>query len=348
MSELLRISDLKIEFQTPYGRTKAVRGVSLHVNEGETLALVGESGCGKSVTGRSVLGLLCKNARVSGSICLNGREIVGIKERDLRALRGREASIVFQDPMTSLTPTMSIGKQIAEAARIHRRMTRKEAKERALDLMDLVGIDGPSKRYAQFPHQFSGGMRQRCVFAMALAGNPRLLIADEPTTALDVTIQAKLLELMEQIRKKTKIAILLITHDLGVVAQSADRVAVMYGGKVAETGTVREVFYHPKHPYTWGLMACSPSAELENGRLRTIEGTLPPPNAEIIGDAFAPRNPFALDIDYKQEPPMFSITPTHQAATWLLDPRAPRILPAAWVQEGKVVVREGEQPCLDI
>ena len=340
MGELLRIEQLKIRFESEYGRTQAVRGASLHIDEGETLAVVGESGCGKSVMGRSILGLLCKNAMVEGSIRLCGREIVGLGERALQDIRGRDAAIVFQDPMTSLTPTMPVGRQIAEAARIHTGLSRRQARERAIDLMAMVGIERPAERFGQYPHQFSGGMRQRCVFAMALAGNPRLLIADEPTTALDVTIQAKILELMADIRRQTRIAMLLITHDLGVVAQSADRVAVMYAGKIVETGTVREVFYDPRHPYTWGLMSSSPAAELKNGRLRTIEGALPRNDREIHGDAFAPRNPFALAIDYEEEPPMFQITETHSAATWLLDKRAPRIAAAAFVRDGKVIVRE--------
>ena len=342
VSELLKIENLKIEFDSIYGKTLAVRGVSLWLNEGETLAVVGESGCGKSVMGRSILGLLCRNATVTGSIRLCGREIIGMKERELRSVRGKDAAIVFQDPMTSLTPTMSIGRQIEEAVRMHTELRRKEARERALNLMELVGIENPSKRFGQYPHQFSGGMRQRCVFAMALACNPRVLIADEPTTALDVTIQARILELMEDIREKTNVAMLLITHDLGVVAQAADRVAVMYAGKIVETGTVEDVFYDPRHPYTWGLMSSSSAAELKNGRLRTIEGTLPTNQAEIRGDAFAPRNPYALDIDYEEEPPVFQISETHSAATWLLDDRAPKVEPQAAIRDGRVIIREDE------
>ncbi len=327
MEELLRISNLSVSFDTPRGEIQAVRGVSLALNAGEVLAVVGESGCGKSVLCRTVMKLLPPTARIkSGSIVLNGTDITGWRERDMRRLRGKAFSMVFQDPMTILNPTISIGDQIAEAVRAHhRRLSGRETRARVLELMALVGIDRAEERYAQYPHSFSGGMRQRAVMAIALSGNPQILFADEPTTALDVTVQAQILDLLRDIQRKLHTATVLVTHDLGVVARAADRVAVMYAGKIVEIGTVEDIFYDPRHPYTWGLMRALPTFSKGRRTLYTIPGMPPTLIDPPKGDAFACRNEYALQIDYEEAPSMFQISDTHYAATWLLDPRAPKI-----------------------
>ena len=329
MSEqkLLEVEHLSVSFDTPQGELKAVRDVSFSLCEGEVLAIVGESGSGKSVLCKSIMKLLNADARITGgSIRVDGVDITGYRQRDMERLRGKLFSMVFQNPMTSLNPTMSIGDQIAEAVRVHApKRSRAEVRNRVFELMDLVGIEEPEKRYGLYPYNFSGGMRQRSVLAIALASNPRMLFADEPTTALDVTIQAQILDLLRDIQKKLNTATILVSHDLGVVARVADRIAVMYAGKIVEIGTTDEIFYEPRHPYTWGLMRSLPSNAREDKPLYTIPGMPPilinPPK----GDAFACRNEYALAIDYEEEPPMFQLSPTHFAATWLLDPRAPRI-----------------------
>ena len=334
--KILTIRDLDISFKTTAGTVHAIRGIDIDLNKGETVAIVGESGSGKSVTMKAAMGILAKNATVNkGSIAFTYKhedgsgETVQILEKDKRWIRrhinGKRISMVFQDPMTSLDPTMNIGKQIMEGMLWHFKLKKAEAWERACRLLEEVGIDDVEKRMKQYPHQLSGGMRQRVVIAIALACNPDLLICDEPTTALDVTIQAKILELIKKVQKERGISVIYITHDLGVVAKVADYVNVMYAGRIVEKGTINDIFYDPKHPYTWGLLSAMPDLETDDERLYAIPGS--PPNLlnEKPGDAFAPRNKYALVIDDKLEPPMFKISDTHYAATWLLDERAPQV-----------------------
>lgn len=328
MSEVLKVKDLSISFNTPHGEIQAVRNVSFSLKEKEVLAIVGESGCGKSVLCKSIMKLLPNTAYIkNGSILVNEVDITSYKERDMQKLRGRLFSMVFQDPMTSLNPTISIGDQIAEAVLIHNKMSKEAVYKRVIELMELVGIEEAKERYKLYPYNFSGGMRQRSVMAIALASNPKILFADEPTTALDVTIQAQILDLFQSIQQKLGTATILVSHDLGVVARVADRVAVMYAGKIVEIGKAEEIFYDPRHPYTWGLMMSLPSFAKDDEELYTIPGMPPilidPPK----GDAFACRNKYALDMDYEEMPPMFKISDTHYAATWLLDERAPEIIP---------------------
>ncbi|MDO5411058.1 MAG: ABC transporter ATP-binding protein [Lachnospiraceae bacterium] len=330
---ILELNHLSVSFDTPKGEVQAVRDVSFSLQQGEILAVVGESGCGKTVMSYSVMKLLPKSARIkSGSIVLDGKDITAYKEKEMKNIRGSIVSMVFQDPMTTLNPTMPIGEQITEAICKHKKVSKEEAKAKAIELMDMVGIEDPVYRYDLQPHFFSGGMRQRSVLAIALALEPKVLLADEPTTALDVTVQRKILDLLLEIRKKTGIAIVFISHDLGVVARIADRVAVMYAGKIVETGTAEEIFYDPRHPYTWGLMEALPVFAKAGKRLKTIPGMPPMLLNPPPGDAFAPRNRFAMKIDYEKMPPMFEISPTHQAATWLLDERAPKVVPPVRIE----------------
>lgn len=329
MAELLEIKNLSVSFDTPQGELQAVRDVSFSLHAGEVLALVGESGCGKSVLCKSIMKLLHGNARITGgSILVDGVDITNYRQRDMERLRGRLFSMVFQDPMATLNPTISIGEQIAEAVRIHHpKMEREAVYQRVMELMKLVGITEPEQRYRQYPYHFSGGMRQRSVMAIALASNPKILLADEPTTSLDVTIQAQILDLLRDIQQKLGTATIFVSHDLGVVARIADRVAVMYAGKIVEIGTAEEIFYDPRHPYTWALMRSLPAFAREGEELYTIPG-MPPTMIDLPpGDAFASRNEYALAIDYEEMPPMFQISDTHYAATWLLDERAPKIIP---------------------
>ena len=326
MDKILEVKGLKVNFKTQSGIVQAVRGVDFDLASGETLAIVGESGSGKSVTTKAIMGLLANNGNiVDGSIYFDGKEITSMKEREFEHLRGKDIAMVFQDPMTSLNPCMTIGKQISESMIKHQHMSRKDAKERTIELMKLVEIQDAEKRYKQYPHQFSGGMRQRIVTAAALACNPRILICDEPTTALDVTIQAQIIDLIKSLQKKLNIGIIFITHDLGVVANVADRVAVMYAGKIVEIGTADDVFYHPAHPYTWGLLASMPSMSDSKDELWSIPGSPPDLINPPKGDAFAVRNRFAMQIDFEEEPPMFKISDTHSAATWLLHEYAPKV-----------------------
>ena len=327
MAELLEVKHLSVSFDTPEGEVEAVRDVSFFVKKGETLAIVGESGCGKSVLCRSIMKLLPRTARIkSGSILANGREIIKCTEKEMQTIRGSFFSMVFQDPMTSLNPAMTVGAQIAEAVLIHRpELSREEVRRRVWELMELVGIDHPKERAAQYPWNFSGGMRQRAVLAIALASEPAVLLADEPTTALDVTIQAQILALFRKIQEKLGTAIVLVSHDLGVVAAAADRVAVMYAGKICETGLVREIFEDPKHPYTKGLLRSLPALSRGKKELYCLPGMPPKLNHPPVGDAFACRNPYALAVDYEKQPPMFQVTDTHYAATWLLDERAAEV-----------------------
>ena len=333
---VLSIRDLQISFKTNYGTVKAIRGVRLDLFKGETVAIVGESGSGKSVTVKTIMGILDSNGKIdTGSIIYTYRDeegnqtqydLVSMSQQEIRyKLCGKHIAMVFQDPMTSLNPTMTIGKQIMEPIFEHYEATKKEAAERALTLLKEVGISEPEKTFKQYPHELSGGMRQRVVIAIALACNPDILICDEPTTALDVTIQAKILELIKEIQQKKNIAVIYITHDLGVVAKVADYVAVMYAGRIVEKGNVNEVYYDPRHPYTWGLLSSMPDIETDSDRLFAIPGSPPNLMEEVVGDAFAPRNPFALKIDYKEEPPMFDVGGQHRVASWLCDPRAPKV-----------------------
>ena len=329
MQELLEVKNLSVSFDTPAGELHAVRDVSFSLKSGEVLAIVGESGCGKSVLCKSIRKLLPRTAKIkSGTITACGTDITRYRERDMNALRGKLFSMVFQDPMTALDPTMTVGTQIAEAVRRHQpKLTGAQTQARVLELMTLTGISRPAERMRLYPYHFSGGMRQRAVMAIALAGNPKILFADEPTTALDVTIQAQILDLLREVQQKLSMATVFVTHDLGVVAHVADRVAVMYAGKIVETGTAEEIFYDPRHPYTWGLMRSLPALSHGKKTLPTIPGMPPTLLGVPKGDAFACRNEYALDVDYEEEPPMFRITDTHYAATWLLDPRAPKVVP---------------------
>lgn len=345
MSEtILSIENLRIHFETFAGEVQAIRGVNLKLHKGETLALVGESGSGKSVTAKSVMKLLSNNAVVKeGTITFKGENILEKSERDMQSIRGKEIAMVFQDPMTSLDPTMKIGKQITEVIIKHEKASKEEANKRAEELLELVGIPNSKERMKQYPHQFSGGQRQRIVIAIALACNPDVLIADEPTTALDVTIQAQILELLKELQQKFQMAIIFITHDLGVVANVADRVAVMYAGKVVEVGTADEVFYNPQHPYTWGLLRSMPTLHTGD-TLYAIPGSPPDLLDPPVGDAFALRSDVALEIDRVKEPPMFEVSPTHFAATWLLDPRAPKVpVPEEIVRRRNIFFGEGGQ-----
>lgn len=328
MAAALELQDLSVQFHTGKEIVQAVRGVSLEVQEGEVLAIVGESGCGKSVLCKSVMKLLPQTAHiVGGRILVDGADITDYREREMEKLRGNVFSMVFQDPMTSLNPTMKIGAQIAEAVRVHEPKIRKaELDGRVLELLGLVGIDRAKERMQQYPGQMSGGMRQRCVLAIALASNPRILFADEPTTALDVTIQSQILELFRNIQKKFRTATILVSHDLSVVAGVADRVAVMYAGKIVEIGTTEEIFYQPKHPYTWALLQSLPALSKGKAELFTIPGMPPNLAHPPKGDAFACRNPYAVARDYEEEPPMFRVSDTHYAATWLLAEDAPKIM----------------------
>lgn len=324
---ILQVKNLHVDFHTYAGEVKAIREVNFDLKKGETLAIVGESGSGKSVTTKTLMGLSAKNADISGDILFKNRNLNELKEEEWVKIRGNEIAMIFQDPMTSLDPTMKIGMQIAEPIMLHEKISKKEALDRALELMKSVGIPNAEEHINDYPHQWSGGMRQRAVIAVALAGNPEILIADEPTTALDVTIQAQILNLMKKIQEERSSSIIFITHDLGVVAGMADRVAVMYAGKIVEYGTVDEVFYNPQHPYTWGLLNSMPTTDTASGSLQSIPGTPPDLLNPPKGDAFAARNEFALDIDHEEEPPMFKVSETHYAATWLLDERAPEVTP---------------------
>lgn len=334
---ILSVKNLSISFKTTAGTVNAIRGVDFDLKRGETLAIVGESGSGKSVTTKAVMGIMAKNSIVnSGEIIYNCLEpdnvthtrydILKMKTRDIRKnINGKNIAMVFQDPMTSLDPTMSIGKQIAEGMIYHYHTPKREAYQKVLKLLHEVGITDARARMKNYPHQLSGGMRQRIVIAIALACNPELLICDEPTTALDVTIQAKILDLIKDIQKKRNLSVIFITHNMGVVAKVADRINVMYAGKIIESGTADEIFYDPRHPYTWGLLSAMPDLDTKGERLYTIPGS--PPNLlhKVSGDPFAPRNVYALNIDDRLEPPMFKITETHSAATWLLHPNAPKV-----------------------
>lgn len=324
---ILSAKDVEIQFSLRGKLLTAIRKCSLDLYEGETLAIVGESGSGKSVFTKSFLGMLDANGKITnGSIMYRGTDISKYtKEKEWRTIRGKKIAMVMQDPMTSLNPLKKVGKQIQESIELNQGIKGAEAKKLAMEMLTKVGIPDPERRYNQYPHEFSGGMRQRVVIAIAVACHPEILICDEPTTALDVTIQAQILNLIRELQRELKMTVVYITHDLGVVANVADRVAVMYAGQIVEYGLVNEIFYDAWHPYTWALLSSLPQLGVKGEPLPTIEGT--PPNLfnKIKGDAFAPRNKQALAIDFEEEPPFFKITETHQAKTWYLDPRAPKI-----------------------
>ncbi len=326
MAEVLKIEDLHVSFDTYAGEVHSVRGVSLQVNEGEVLAIVGESGCGKSVTAKTIMKLNpMPPARIKkGTITLCGKDIVAASEKEMQGIRGQLVSMIFQDPMTCLNPTMKVGKQITETLHKHKKLSGAKCREEAIHLLKMVQIPNAEDRARQYPHEFSGGMRQRAMIAMALSCNPKLLIADEPTTALDVTIQAQIMQLMGKIREETGTAIILITHDLGVVANLADRVAVMYAGKVVEQGTSQDVFYRASHPYTAALLRSLPTVETKHDEeLISIPGTPPDLFAPPKGCAFASRCEHCMKICKNHQPPVFEVTQGHTASCWLLHPDYP-------------------------
>ena len=351
--KVLEVRDLSISFTTSAGKVNTIRGVNLDLYKGETLAIVGESGSGKSVTMKAVMGILSSNGEInSGNIKFSyyrdkekvDVEILKLSKKEMRQrINGKRIAMIFQDPMTSLNPTMTIGAQIMEGMIWHYKTPKKEAHDKAVELLKLVGITDAENRMKNYPHQLSGGMRQRVVIAIALACNPDLLICDEPTTALDVTIQAKISELIKDIQKKLNISVIYITHDLGVVAKVADYVTVMYAGKIVEKGTINEIFYDPRHPYTWGLLSAMPDLDTNDDKLYTIPGSPPNLANKVEGDAFAPRNIYALNIDNRLEPPMFKISDTHYAATWLLHENAPKVeMPAELKQRIDRMLKEAE------
>ncbi len=324
---VLSAKDIEVKFRVRENYLTAIRNVSLDLYDGETFAIVGESGSGKSVFTKTFTGMLETNGTISqGSIMFEGKDLTKLKtDKDWEGIRGAKIATIFQDPMTSLNPIRTIGSQITEVIIKHQGVSAAEAKAQAIDLMSKVGIPNAEKRFDEYPFQYSGGMRQRIVIAIALSCHPKILICDEPTTALDVTIQAQILKLIKDIQKELKFTAVYITHDLGVVANVADRVGVMYGGQIIEYGTVEEIFYDPRHPYTWALLSSLPQLGVKGQDLYFITGTPPSLFNKIEGDAFAPRNKHALKIDFVKEPPFFKVTDTHYAKTWLLDPRAPKV-----------------------
>ena len=326
--KLLEVKDLSVSFNTYAGEVQALRGISFSVDRGETLAIVGESGSGKSVSVQTIMRLIpmppgeIKN----GEIFFDGEDLVKVSAERMRELRGGKIGMIFQDPMTSLNPTIKVGKQIMEGILIHKKVTKEEARQKAIEMLRKVGIPKPEERFEQYPHEFSGGMRQRAVIAIALSCEPDLLICDEPTTALDVTIQAQILDLINELKKELNIAVILITHDLGVVAETADRVVVMYAGERLEEAPVRELFKNPKHPYTWGLLKSLPRLDMKIGeKLVSIPGTPPDLLKPPVGDPFAPRSEYAMKIDYERKPPMIDLGNGHFVKSWLYVDGAPKI-----------------------
>ena len=320
---ILEVRGLSVTFSSESGRVYALRGVDFSLSRGETLAIVGESGSGKSVTSRAIMRLLSPNATVAGEIVFHGEELLSLSEREMCRVRGRRISMIFQDPMSSLNPIVKVGRQLTEAMRMNG-VGRAEAKKRSLELLSEVGIDDPEKRYKQYPFELSGGMRQRIVIAIALGSDPDLLICDEPTTALDVTIQSQILDLINKIKKERALSVIFITHDLGVVAGMADRIAVMYAGKIVEYGRCEEIFYEPAHPYTRALLSSMPDLGSKD-TLFEIPGSPPDMRYPPRGDAFALRSEYALNIDFESEPPLFRLSDTHYARTWLCHKDAPRV-----------------------
>lgn len=324
---VLSAKDIEVKFRVRDNYLTAIRGVSLDLYDGETFAIVGESGSGKSVFTKTFTGMLESNGEISnGSVMFHGMDLTKLKsDKDWEGVRGAKIATIFQDPMTSLNPIRTIGSQITEVIEKHQGVSKEEAKKQAVELMERVGIKNAADRFDEYPFQYSGGMRQRIVIAIALSCHPEILICDEPTTALDVTIQAQIIKLIKDLQKELKFTTIYITHDLGVVANVADRVGVMYGGQIIEYGTVEEIFFDPKHPYTWALLSSLPQLGVKGEDLYFITGTPPSLYNKIEGDAFAPRNPHALKLDFVQEPPFYQVSETHFAKTWLLDPRAPKL-----------------------
>ena len=331
---IISAQDVEVKFRVRDNYLTAIRNVSLDLYEGETFAIVDESGSGKSVFTKTFTGMLESNGSITnGSIMYNGRDLTKLKtDKDWADIRGVKIATIFQDPMTSLNPIRTIGSQITEVIEKHQKISKSAAKEQAIQMMERVGIPNAKERFDNYPFQYSGGMRQRIVIAIALSCHPEILICDEPTTALDVTIQAQIIKLIKDLQKELKFTTIYITHDLGVVANVADRVGVMYGGQIIEYGTVEEIFYDPKCPYTWALLSSLPQLGVKGEDLYYINGTPPSLYNQIKGDSFAPRNPHALKIDFEQEPPFFKVTDTHYAKTWLLDPRAPKLEKPAVIQ----------------
>ena len=332
---ILSAKDVEITFSLRGNKLNAIRKCSLDLYDGETLAIVGESGSGKSVFTKTFVGMLDGNGSITGgSIMYDGKDLAKFKkEKEWMTIRGKKIAMVMQDPMTSLNPLKKVGKQIQECIELHQGLKGAVAKKATLQILEKVGIPYPEMRYNQYPHEFSGGMRQRVVIAIAVACRPQILICDEPTTALDVTIQAQILELIRNLQAEYHMSVIYITHDLGVVANVADRVAVMYAGQIVEVGKVDEIFYDARHPYTWALLSALPQLGVKGEALPTIDGTPPNLFSKIKGDAFAPRNRQALAIDFEEEPPYFEVSETHKAKTWYLDPRAPKIEPPKSVQQ---------------
>jgi len=318
MNHLLQVENLKVEFRTAKGPVTAVRSISFHVDKGETLCIVGESGCGKSITSLSIMGLLPQNGNiVEGSIKLENDELVRLTDEQMQSYRGNKISMVFQEPMTALNPVFTIGYQLQEPLLIHKKISKKEAKQASIELLRKVGIPNPEEKINQYPHQLSGGMRQRVMIAMALACEPLLLIADEPTTALDVTIQAQILDLIEELKEQMGMGVIFVTHDMGVVAEIADRVMVMYAGEVVEMSDAQTIFANPKHPYTQGLLAAVPDVEADAHELNVIPGSMPNLDEKIEGCRFYPRCPFATDICRQKNPPTFKISENQEVKCWL-------------------------------
>lgn len=318
MSVLLEVKNLKTYFYTDDGVAKAVDDVSFSIDKGETLGLVGESGCGKSVSALSIMRLIPDppGKIAGGEIFFKGRDILKVPEKEMQEIRGNDIGMIFQEPMTSLNPVFTCGDQIEEAVILHQKLSKEEAKKKAIEMLNLVGIPAPEQRYNEYPHQLSGGMRQRIMIAMALSCNPELLIADEPTTALDVTVQAQILELINKLQRELGMGVIMITHDLGVIAEVSTKVAVMYASKVAEYGNVDQIFYNPKHPYTIGLLNSIPKLNKSKARLATIEGNVPPPTAYPKGCHFCTRCIFAIDKCWTEEPPVVQVEANHIAACW--------------------------------
>lgn len=327
MERLLEVKNLKTEFKTNVGQVHAVRGVSFYLDKGEALGIVGESGCGKSVTMMSIMRLLADNGKIAdGEIHFDGKDLSKAKDSDMDSIRGNDIGMIFQDPMTSLNPVFTIGDQLIEPLIKHRGMKKDEAKKHAVEMLKLVGIPSPEKRMKQYPHEFSGGMRQRAMIAMSLICEPKLIIADEPTTALDVTIQAQILDLMKDLKNKLNTSIILITHDLGVVADLCSRINVMYGGIVVETGTTEDIFYRPKHPYTWGLLRSVPNPkDNTKEKLKPIEGQPPDLLKPPVGCPFAARCDYAMKICIEKQPPQFEIGENHSVSCWLCHKDAPKV-----------------------
>jgi len=327
MDNLLEICNLQTSFFTYVGEVQAVRNISIDLRVGEAIGIVGESGSGKSITMMSLMKLLDDNGKIkNGKLLFNGSDLLGVSEKGMQRIRGNEIGMIFQDPMTCLNPVFTIGNQLMEPIIKHKKVSKQEAFKRAIHMLSLVGIPSPEERMKQYPHEFSGGMRQRVMIAMALSCDPKLLIADEPTTALDVTIQAQILELMKDLREKLGTSIILITHDLGVVADVCSRINVMYGGTIVETGTTRDIFYKSKHPYTWGLLRSVPNPKtLVKERLIPIDGTPPDLIKPPLGCPFAPRCDYAMKVCMTKRPLLFEIEGQHKSACWLNHPKAPKV-----------------------